>query len=995
MAKLTFLEFLKYREKLLSLLNDNERDKSEIEKEYIVIQEELLSNDLSDIDAFWWSDIEIACGENYIADFSKTNANIDFSKLPYSDYCNYKSCNISNFPKDRLFNASHFDSKYDNGYSFIHDIIDDADKFKMMNKIFTLKDYNRLSSEQKEEINRLDYKNCFDSKDLFFIDIFGLDKMSEYSNLYPNEYKCVKDVLTKEDLLSQHFYKHDSMIDNIKSFKKEIIERSNNNIDDYTEAFYHYIKKLFNGDYTTELIDLSLLSKDFIDKNSDMILPSEKIPQDLLERYNNRTLTIDDIVDNFDIFKTIYFVPYLQPEHRSLLSYLFGVIGKNLEKFINDEEAFKYVLCSGKKYIELFTNQIAGNVININFDTFLRDFIHKNDQIEIPQQLMHYEPDLFELDSRLKMIVDILGLDNIKMFEKETGYFSHRRYDNSSPMENIKMLEDTLSREYIVKGLKQQGIDFKDGTLSYDEFKNQFAKFLNYLRSTNVYADYQDYRCIDGEFREQHKEFFIDKSAPDDIQKLFYRGCRIDDLVHTPEALKYLEEVDLSHTIRAKINMNIAIPATGGEYLVVEKDFIQEYLSKYGKKKLLDLLMKYGYLLDNTSIPNYKNEFDNEEELDKVIRNVLYEKIIKNYPRYNIRYYSKSDLNHEYLRDIPLFVQEHPDLFIDLDGLNIPEPVRIQITNDFYNRTMRFDFVKQYPELVDVLKDKNLELAFWNSDNSISGLRTNDNKSKDFYKDYSDYDYIKLLGNENFLKLCAKYGRYLSKTANIVGRKIDLKQHPTYEDVDKVLEEVVYENCCTHVVEYSPLDAPEFLKEQHPELFLAEDAPDALKKHFYYSGGDLSTTSDYPLDFYLLQSHKEWTPYLKDKDLFVPLSRNKSIRNSILKAKEKFGDKIIQIGTAKPETITRMLDNNKVDLMYQWWQKTGCKFVPDFVVMNNFKLEEADKFLDSSQQWKKLGKIEDFSSNIDAREAMLKIAYSFGVFDHDQRGIKKTIVSTY
>lgn len=84
-----------------------------------------------------------------------------------------------------------------------------------------------------------------------------------------------------------------------------------------------------------------------------------------------------------------------------------------------------------------------------------------------------------------------------------------------------------------------------------------------------------------------------------------------------------------------------------------------------------------------------------------------------------------------------------------------------------------------------------------------------------------------------------------------------------------------------------------------------------------------------------------------------------------------------------------MMRSHQVELMKSWYDKTGGKFIPDFVVMQNFRLEEADKFLASGSNWSNLMRIQSFARTPEARDAMLKLAYSFGAFDQDQRGFKK------
>mgnify|MGYP000196345105 FL=1 len=131
-------------------------------------------------------------------------------------------------------------------------------------------------------------------------------------------------------------------------------------------------------------------------------------------------------------------------------------------------------------------------------------------------------------------------------------------------------------------------------------------------------------------------------------------------------------------------------------------------------------------------------------------------------------------------------------------------------------------------------------------------------------------------------------------------------------------------------------------------------------------------------------------PFLKDKAITTSLLRNSYLKQDMIKFFEVFGEeKAIKLGINRAETVKEMMKAHQVDLMKSWYDKTGGKFIPDFVVMQNFNINEADKFLASGANWSNLMKIKNFAQPPESRDAMLKLAYSFGAFDQDQRGFKK------
>ena len=145
----------------------------------------------------------------------------------------------------------------------------------------------------------------------------------------------------------------------------------------------------------------------------------------------------------------------------------------------------------------------------------------------------------------------------------------------------------------------------------------------------------------------------------------------------------------------------------------------------------------------------------------------------------------------------------------------------------------------------------------------------------------------------------------------------------------------------------------------------------------------------HPLTFEILQKNKEWMEYLENKSIKSAILRNKFYKENLSKYFQQFGSKALKLGINRAETVSRMIENNNVYLMREWYDKTGCKFIPDIVIMQNFNITDADKFLLSGKTWSRLMKIKSFSSSVESREAMLKLAYSFGAFDNDQRGFKK------
>ena len=49
-------------------------------------------------------------------------------------------------------------------------------------------------------------------------------------------------------------------------------------------------------------------------------------------------------------------------------------------------------------------------------------------------------------------------------------------------------------------------------------------------------------------------------------------------------------------------------------------------------------------------------------------------------------------------------------------------------------------------------------------------------------------------------------------------------------------------------------------------------------------------------------------------------------------------DNGLKFGINRPETVTKMINANQIDIMKDWFDKTGGRFIPDVVIMQNFPI---------------------------------------------------------
>lgn len=853
-----------YEEQFLS--NNDDFDEEELMQQlieqYCEAQDKLLSYDLSDIPFEEWEGILIFADENHIADFSNTKANIDFNLIEFDGYCNFNGCNIRNLDSVLAsVKPSDFDDKTlkENESLFLSDIFSEEFKEKYYSSSLTIEDLAVLSKEQQKEIvDKIQIHNLNSDKiSVKLYDLIGIARMIELYNYSKDDYLAIEELVENckysMNFFLQYFINNDEMEAELKKC----------DISQMKALSYDKLRNLLLSSRGVEFGVFNKLPL-FKKENKDIFLEDANIPEEVKEKCFKRTLTIEDLINYQDLFSNIqveYFV-------NSQIKYVVDVIkerfgsGKFYPLVLKHPDVFRHIEKRQKFYEfsfklkreatdleELFIKGVKdyffelelhddfrtitaeGTIYNVPDWLSSMNFQFK-DKITTIEELKNYKNNMFILEKGQQKLINILGIENIIKLENEIGFFSHKEYEYSKDLEMFEAFSAFLTM-YNELRLLQHDIDFKNGTLEYQEFLKEFAKTLNFMRKYNIFTDYPSYDWIRGEFRDNNREIFIDLNAPDVLREAFYKNRITPTFLYKhDEYIPYLLDKDLSNIIRGEINLTVpGLASADGNIIPTFMKFIDEYVSRYGNGEFLQLVSKYGRYL--------------EEIID------------------------------------------------DLD--------KIQVFNDL--------------------------------------------------KQDKDVTYIE-----------------------------NIKEYIT-----NVIEETIINKCYLSDLNYNE-DAPEFLKKKCPDLFLDKDAPDLLKKYFY------NFENRTPLNFINLSKHKDWLQYLKNKSIKTALLKTNVIpyKNSMKKYLELFGEeKGIKLGISRAETVTEMIESNQVDLMKKWYDKTGGKFIPDFVVMQNFSYEEADKFLISGSNWSTLMKNKSFANTPEGRDAMLKLAYSFGVFDQDQRGLKK------
>ncbi len=1038
--KLTLEEFQQLRNQIENFINqileyinvhknddnfDSNTYQQEMLEQIFSLQNNLLSYDLSDIPFEAWKGFSIFSDKDHIVDFSKTKANIDFELVNYTPDAenlnyNFKGCNIRNLyilAGERLI-PDRFDEETikKNPSLFLTDIFSEEIKDRYYSHSLTLDDLVTLSNEQLSEIKQKNYNSNRWKKEINdkLLETFGLDKIIELIKYSKEDYLAINDIIESLKLGDFIFSYWDYEYDPV--FLKFLESVKNTEFSKLKNIFYDFARDILTGKIQidnfsgTQIINEKIFPEQFVKENPDLFLININVPDEVKNRFFEKKLTYQDYINYMEEFKNVpvdYFTEFKNififvVNNNYDIDEFHNILQRHSDLFLHISEnhefsAFFQFFKQGGDLNSVFTNAVkeyfykysmpddfriveADGQVKFNVPDWLSSMNFKFvDKINTSEELLKCDGSVFVIDEDQRRVLDTLNIQNIKRFEQETGFFTHKVYEWSKDLEMFNLFGLYLKSH----NLNSLGIDFKNGNLTYEDFLDQLAKCLDNMRKNNVFSDYPNYDWIQGEFRNAHPEIFIDPNAPKELKDAFYKNRITPDFLFQQEKyIPYLVDKNLSNTL--KVEIKIILPGLENEYSLLPNylDFIDEYASRYGNEKLLKLITEYGEMLSNITISSINNEIEDEQAIKKSLRNSIYKKIIA------------GKMNYSYLSNIPEMVEEYPDIFVNFDSLtNIPQEERVRLTNAFYNRKFQFNDIKKYPELVSILKDKNLLIAFGSKDGEHKNGRIIIPSTYSRDEKYSDLELLSVFGNDKFLQLCSKYGRYLDDITQYLNKEVTIKdgkyidsssgksEELTIDEIENRIINIIKKESKRGNIDYLPDDAPDFLKESHPELFLSDDAPEELKNYFY---------NKQHLTFDVLHAHKEWLPYLKGKSIVTPLLRANILKKDLIKFIEIFGEeKAIKLGINRSETVMEMIKSHQVDLMKKWYDKTGGKFIPDFVVMQNFNIEEADKFLISGSNWSNLMKIQSFAETRESRDAMLKLAYSFGAFDQDKRGFKK------
>ena len=456
------------------------------------------------------------------------------------------------------------------------------------------------------------------------------------------------------------------------------------------------------------------------------------------------------------------------------------------------------------------------------------------------------------------------------------------------------------------------------------------------VKNVNLENLYYDETSFDKEFKKAHSKYFIGEEVTDEeVRKRYYtRELTIRDL----ENWNLDDECYVQHLSNYRENSGYMYDDGFGGMEYEYKPSLRDLVNRIGLKNTLFIGSNFIDLLSEKDIYiSIKSDSSKKDIIEKIASYIpsVFEDYLSNHSKEDIFYTIKGLRMSKGLIDILIY----KSIYIS-DVINDPEAF------------------KQYMEQIDYI---------------ILSLPIKE--SSPFEK---IYDFLsKTTDKKGVLEFFIEYAdifKYVNKNRIGLHAVLNQKDFTSKEEIIPFLEEFIETQMISHKE-----SVPTFYKEKYPELFLSADAPKELKDYFY-----VDSEGNANMSFELLKQHPEWMQFLQGKSL------RESFPNEYRGLFDIFDTPtIIKMGIRYPSAISIMAKQHKEQVLEKWYKATGGKFLPHFVVMLNFPIDEIDNFLSNGKVWSQLMKIDRYNLNSDGKRAILKAAYSLGIFNGKANEVNK------
>ena len=738
------------------------------------------------------------------------------------------------------------------------------------------------------------------------------------------------------------------MVSGLNYDKEELKDELKKGIE---SILYRYRVGIFNND-----IDIKgIYGQSFLrERLSELFLP-EEAPDGLKNAFYNKVLTLDDLRYNPDWLPWLEgkeeYIKHCCIKNRDYREWAHNGIESSLPEEI--EEYMRSLYNSEIREDRLKGNYIREGVLEGSFrekhpELFFDDLPEELQKLFIQRNMLM--EDFFDLPQEQKE--QLRGKEITMLIRPNIGQADFLRRVGGS-FEDFEIYEK-------YRGILWAAMAEINSNMNYFDYERNIKGFIEnkeieeLIKVTGLKAiktrekGYDD--RVPEDFKKENEEYFLDTDAPEELKWIFYRQGGVMDFAYLQahhEFLEYLEGKDIQHCFSKEYELFFQICGS--------QDLARE------------LGVKYGDEVCRLDFESFLKNQDKDLTKEEVFKKIVYESIEN-------RFFT-------YYEDMPEdFKNQYPELFLSQDDLDLlsetlDEDEIESIKKTFYSQTITFDYIRKYPQLGEIIKNKNFKAIITEHGRYLWDLCDGDiEKIWNLGDEYGD-----VLLNAR-VRIRAQENSQIFKDEDILGH------------VDFLIHDCIVERGI------SDRDSmPDKFKYLFHELFiLPEDLEkitdvdqvkrQMLKERFYLGVVSFQDLNDSP----------EFKEVIKTKDIHTCMIINE------VKFLEDFtalldGDRDKAINLASGRFATQLdgllgngvADELNIDKILAFYKE--MKFIPHPAVVKKLlpsPLEEEEivmkkvkAFALNSKLWGKLMSIPQYTSHSDYIGSMLEAAMVMGVFE--------------
>ena len=969
MQKITLEEFHRFKsefDELYNLIMDASKDKAEMffsdgslydeeeaEKRMLDINDRLLNYDLSDIPAEDFGTM-LMFATSFFKGLKGTGAHIDFSLFGedwgFVELGDVRGCTLVNPDFSSLsFNDRIVDEKTREEYSE-----------------YFLERPNEIDNPKNEAIDR------YYAREMTIEDVILLRDELSYGNkiIYISDrYKQIIDKVGFDRLAElwsrEPIYMESFILDRYDFLKYLEVVTEEMTVDDIINTWFSITRKEIEDSGIHKLtrsksvpigadiidIDVSLYGENFINQNPEFFVEDRSLPDEIKQKFYNGKLSFDEFFQYREEFEGV--MAGIGIEDKSNLCWQLG--RKKFAELIDIDAEAVFFLQDAEQHDKYIVK------------AFLEMENYESESLKgaIENLLRTYKVAVFNNDIDIKSIYGNKflrdRLPELFLDEEAPDALKEAFYGRSLKIEDLNINPDWIQwlegkKDYVKRCCIKKDVyddwktDFQMGNYSSEVEEYMLYMYEEELRVDRKKGKYLSDRILEGEFKTNNPDLFFE-DLPEDLQKLFEeRNLDMQGVFDLPKEQKeLLRDKELSMLLN---------------FYLGDFEFCQKVSGTY---EAFELYEKYREVIDviilevqGGKIKDIKDYVDSGK-IEELLKKALLQSIVN-----EKRGYSEKAPEE--------FKAEHSELFIsqeDIDLLGLNEFESAEIKNIFYNQSITFNDFREYPQLRQLLKDKNLTACM-----------------------HQDCLYLLELYDgdvEEFFEKGMKYGNSLMNSSfrDKIKRKKDfVKIGDDGYDRDWIIEDLLIECIKEKSLKQVRESLPAELKRKNQEFFLLPEELASLRESMEESKVQelINVFNEGKINLQTLKENPQFKEIIVKKS---PEACMIGLEAEIIdKFKELFdGDynRAFNVATRFATQVDTLIGNesfnsrDNVNKIIEYYKE--MKFIPHPIVVRKFPASRIKDFALNSKLWGKLMSMPEYTSIDDYKASLLEAAMIMGVFE--------------